>query len=146
MCRFYNRVGSLECDFFFEDEYLAKIAENFRSGEQFALLMANHSFLMTGASVQETFIRSYMIEQSARTQLSMLASNGGDPPVVPSHDECMYHRRSYEGYEGVAAYDGGLEWAGLVRSLDRESKGWRGDGGCALGESVAALYPCASSN
>ena len=61
---FYNRVGTLECDFFFDPEYLSKIAESFRDGEKFALLMANHSFLMTGTSVQETFIRSYVLDPS----------------------------------------------------------------------------------
>ena len=52
---------------------------------------------------------------------------GGKLPQIPDHEECMFHRRSYEGYDGCPPYDGMLEWPALVRSLDRDCAGWRGD-------------------
>ena len=49
--------------------------------------------------VQEAYIRSYMVEQSASVQLQLLSASGGALPTIPSEEECLFHRRSYEGYE-----------------------------------------------
>ena len=51
--------------------------------------------------------------------------------------ECLFHRRSYEGYDGCAPYDGRLEWPGLLRQLDEETPAWRGDGGGGLAKAFA---------
>ena len=83
-------------------------------------MMRNHSYLMTGKDVQECYMRAYMLEQSATVQLQMLAATGGVLPQIPDHEECMFHRRSYEGYDGCPPYDGKLEWPGLVRGIDHE--------------------------
>lgn len=123
---FYKRVESLECNFFFDDVYLEKIVDAMRNGS-YCIMMRNHSYIMTGKSIPECYIRSYMLAQSADVQLKVLAASGGQFPKIPDHDECMFHRRSYEGYEGCPPYDGQLEWPGLLRRLDREYPSWRGD-------------------
>ena len=126
---FYQRVRHLPCNFFFDDEYLKKIVEALR-GDPYCIIMRNHSYIMTGGSVQECYIRSYMVEQAASVQLQLLSATGGKLPTIPHHDECMFHRRSYDGYDGCAPYDGMLEWPALVRGLDaaeRGSSSWRGD-------------------
>eukprot|EP01051_Picozoa_sp_SAG22_P013460 SAG22_NODE_1510_length_4262_cov_37.593082_1_plen_182_part_00 len=127
---FYGRVASLPCNFFFDDGYLDSIVEALR-GDAYCILMRNHSYLMTGKDVQECYMRAYMLEQSATVQLRMLAATAGTAPAVPDHDECMFHRRSYEGFDGCPPYDGKLEWPALVRSLDASSPGWRGEGEAA---------------
>jgi ribulose-5-phosphate 4-epimerase/fuculose-1-phosphate aldolase len=123
---FYQRVGSLPCNFFFDDDYLATIVDAMRAG-CYCVMMRNHSYLMTGSSIQEAYIRSYMVEQSASVQLKMLASTGGVLPKIPDHEDCIFHRRSYEGYDGCPPYDGALEWPALVRSLDTQGHAWRGN-------------------
>jgi len=137
---FYERVAHLPCNFFFDDDYLKQIVDSLADGSKFAISMANHSFLMTGRTVEEAYLRAYMLEQSASIQLAALAASGGQlPPAVP-HDECLFHRASYEGYAGCPPYDGLLEWQGLVRGLDADcGLGWRGDGGECLAKAAAAV-------
>jgi ribulose-5-phosphate 4-epimerase/fuculose-1-phosphate aldolase len=130
---FYQRVRQLPCNFFFDDDYLSTIVESLR-GDAFCVMMRNHSFIMTAGAVPECYIRSYMLEQAASVQLKMLSASGGKLPPIPDHDECMFHRRSYDGYDGCPPYDGMLEWPALVRSLDiderasPEQPSWRGRG------------------
>jgi len=100
--------------------------------------MRNHSYTMVGRSIQECHLRCYMLEQSASIQLAALAANGGRLPRIPDRDECLFHRRSYEGYDGCAPYDGKLEWPGLLRTLDAECAGWRGDSGDKLARAFEA--------
>ena len=137
---FYERVAHLPCNFFFDDDYLAQTVEALRGGA-FCVCMRNHSYTMVGKSIQECYLRCYMLEQSASIQLQALSANGGKLPPIPDRDECLFHRRSYEGYDGCAPYDGRLEWPGLVRSLDRDEPSWRGDGG----EALAAAYEKATA-
>ena len=129
---FYERVATLECDFFFGDDYVAKIVDALRDGSKCCVLFKNHSFLMVGASVEEVWLRCYMLHQSAQIQNALLAATGGRPPAPLPRDEILYHRRSYDGFEGCPPYDGKLEWAGAVRALDKRNPGWAGDRGAAL--------------
>ena len=134
---FYERVAHLPCNFFFDDAYLAKIVDAIKDGSKFCISMANHSFLMTGKTVEEAYLRAYMLEQSASIQLAALSASGGElPPEVP-REECLFHRASYEGYAGCPPYKGELEWAGLVRGLDADCPGWKGDDGRRLGAAFA---------
>ena len=71
-------------------------------------------------------------------QLQAMASLGGGLPSVPDREECLFHRRSYEGYAGCPPYDGKLEWPGLLRGLDKDCVGWRGDGGAGMDEAAHA--------
>jgi hypothetical protein len=141
---FYERVAHLPCNFFFDDAYLAQIVGSIRDGSKFCISMANHSFLIVGRTVAQAYLRAYMLEQSASIQLAALAAAGGElPPAVP-HDECLFHRDSYEGYAGCPPYDGSLEWPGLLRGLDADCAGWRGDSGRRLGEAFEAAAPAAA--
>jgi len=137
---FYERVAYLPCNFFFDDAYLQTIVSAL-NGATFCISMANHSFLIVGATVAQAYLRAYMLEQSASIQLAALSAAGGElPPAVP-RDECLFHRDSYEGYAGCPPYDGSLEWPGLLRALDAESAGWRGDEGIRLAAAFDAKVP-----
>jgi taurine dioxygenase len=140
---FYKRVAYLPCNFYFDDDYLVQIVEalqltdgneNDKEHPPFCIMMSNHSYIMTGRTLQECYLRCYMLEQSASIQLGVLSANGGTLPRIPSPQECLDHRRSYEGYNGCAPYDGQLEWPGLVRGLEKESPGWSDDAGLKLGQ------------
>lgn len=72
---FYQRVQPLPCNFFFDDDYLTTIVDAMKKGS-YCVMMRNHSYIMTGSSVQECYIRSHMVEQSAAVQLKMLAATG----------------------------------------------------------------------
>ena len=56
--QFYERVAHLPCNFFFDDDYLTQMVEALRDGSKFAISMANHSFLMTGKTVEEAYLRA----------------------------------------------------------------------------------------
>jgi ribulose-5-phosphate 4-epimerase/fuculose-1-phosphate aldolase len=133
---FYERVASLPCNFFFDDDYLDTMVEALSDGP-YCIMMRNHSYIMTGKDVQEAYMRSYMVEQSATVQLKLLAATGGQLPNLPQREECLFHRRSYEGYDGCPPYDGQLEWPALLRGLDRECPEWRGDDGLRLANAFA---------
>jgi len=80
---FYERLASLPCNFFFDDEYLFNLVASMRESSEgvregggdnspatkasskYGVLMENHSYIMTGKDVPEAFLRSYMIEQAA---------------------------------------------------------------------------------
>jgi hypothetical protein len=113
----------VECDFFFEEEYLATIVDALSDG-RFCALMENHSYLMVGKTIPECYMRSYMLEQPASVQLRVLSSSGGVLPTIPPHEECLFHRRSYGGYDGCPPYDGEFEWPSLLRRLDATTE-WR---------------------
>jgi len=136
---FYERVAHLPCNFFFDDPYLEKIVDALRDGSKFAISMANHSYLMTGKTVEEAYLRAYMLEQSASIQLAALSAAGGTLPPAVSREECLFHRASYEGYAGCPPYDGSLEWLGLVRTLDADCPGWSADRGEWLANAFARV-------
>ena len=124
---FYERVGYVGCDFFFGDQYVAELVAALREPGVFALQMRNHAYLMTGSTIQQTYMRSYMFEKACDVQLKVMAS--GAPPHLPPPAELEFHRDSYEGYPGCPAYAGDLEWPGLRRQLERRSPGWDRDEG-----------------
>jgi ribulose-5-phosphate 4-epimerase/fuculose-1-phosphate aldolase len=126
---FYERVAHLSCNFFFDPPYVQGLVDALGgegNGGRFCALMRNHSYIMCGSSIPECYMRCYMLEQSAKVQLQVLAAAGGQCPQLPPHEECLAHRRSYEGYDGCPPYDGELEWPALLRQLDAEAPGWRG--------------------
>ena len=77
---FFERVATLDCDFFFGDAYVAKIVDALRDPSTCCVLFKNHSYLMVGASVEQCWLRCYMLHQSAQIQNPLLAANGGRPP------------------------------------------------------------------
>lgn len=135
---FYDRVARLDCDFFFGDAYVRKIVDALRDPTIFCVLFSNHSYLMCASTVQECWLRCYMLHQAAKIQNAVFAANGGRAPDVPGRDACLYHRRSYGGFDGCPPYDGKLEWAGARRKLDRTAPHWKGDEGAALARAFDA--------
>ena len=55
---FYERVASLPCNFFFDEDYVDTMVGALSDGP-YCIMMRNHSYIMTGKDVQETYMRSY---------------------------------------------------------------------------------------
>eukprot|EP00746_Dinoflagellata_sp_MGD_P138108 gnl/MRDRNA2_/MRDRNA2_71823_c0_seq1.p1 gnl/MRDRNA2_/MRDRNA2_71823_c0~~gnl/MRDRNA2_/MRDRNA2_71823_c0_seq1.p1 ORF type:complete len:374 (-),score=64.84 gnl/MRDRNA2_/MRDRNA2_71823_c0_seq1:24-1145(-) len=143
---FYERVKYVTCNFWFDPKYIEEICGKLADyPNTFALQARNHSYFMVAGpgtgrgneidssqrSIHSCFLRSYMFEESCKIQLKVMgACKEGERPHVPSAEECAFHRMSYEGYCEEATgnkcppYDGGLEFPGILRKLERESPGW----------------------
>lgn len=147
---FFERVAYLPCNSFFDNDYLDQIIQALHKQQSgsggappFCIVMRNHSYIMVGQTLEECYLRCYMLEQSASIQLAALSVNGGKLPPIPDRQECLFHRRSYEGYNGCAPYDGKLEWPGLVRGLDTESPEWSDDSGAKLAQAFEKAWQSA---
>ncbi len=111
---FYNDLAYIEGDFFFEEEYCARIAQNL--GHHKALIYRHHAFATVGASVSEAFFYAYSLNTACDLQMRILASS--EPHVVPSRDMCERHYDAAFGGDWKA--DGSVEWPGLRRILDAQ--------------------------
>lgn len=117
---FYERIAYTNADFFFEDDYANATAAQL-DGQKFVVFIRNHAIMVAGKSVPQAFYRAYMFDQAAGLQLKALAS--GAPLREANTEEAVYHRRSCEEWEG--GFDGGLEWPGLLRRLDRDGADYK---------------------
>ncbi len=90
---FYDQLGYIEGDFFFEPEYCARIAQ--RLGRNRALIYQHHAFASVGARVSEAFFYAFLLNTA-----------------------CERHYRA--AYGGDWKADGSVEWPGLRRMLDRD--------------------------
>ncbi len=111
---FYNRIGYIEGDFFFEPEYCGRIARSL--GRNRALIYRHHAFASVGATVSEAFFYAFSLNTACELQMRITAS--AEPYVVPPEETCERHYRA--AYGGDWKADGSVEWPGLRRMLDRE--------------------------
>jgi ribulose-5-phosphate 4-epimerase/fuculose-1-phosphate aldolase len=84
-------------------------------GNHGSMILRNHGFLTTGASVAEAFVRMFYLEKAAAAQLRAQAS--GDEIVVPPPEVCEKTARQFE---GDSLPYGSREWPAMLRRLDRE--------------------------
>jgi ribulose-5-phosphate 4-epimerase/fuculose-1-phosphate aldolase len=84
-------------------------------GNHGSMILRNHGFLTTGASVAEAFVRMFYLEKAAAAQLRAQAS--GDEIVVPPPEVCEKTARQFE---GDSLPCGSREWPAMLRRLDRE--------------------------
>lgn len=87
-------------------------------GQHRAMILRNHGLLTTGRTVPEAFIRLYRLERSCQIQLDAMAA--GSVNVLSD----AVARKSGEGMDkfsemGSSDGIGGLEFAALMRKLDR---------------------------
>ena len=117
---FYKGISYLDTDFHFEDEYCQKVADTVGDGK--AIIYRNHSFAVVGRDVKEAILRAYLLNQACEIQLRMMAT--GAKIHQPSEQELAHH---YDAFFGIPnfEYDGGLEWPGVLRRLDREDPSYR---------------------
>ena len=111
---FYDQLGYIEGDFFFEPEYCARIA--LRLGRNRALIYQHHAFASVGARVSEAFFYAVSLNTACERQMKITSS--AEPYVVPSGETCERHYRA--AYGGDWKADGSVEWPGLRRMLDRD--------------------------
>jgi ribulose-5-phosphate 4-epimerase/fuculose-1-phosphate aldolase len=93
-------------------------------GEAQAMMLRNHGLLATGRSVPEAFLRLYRLERACQIQLDAAAAGTlnvmGDNLAAKSGAD-MDRFSEMESEVGV----GDLEFAALIRKLDKTDAGWR---------------------
>jgi ribulose-5-phosphate 4-epimerase/fuculose-1-phosphate aldolase len=91
-------------------------------GDSTAMMLRNHGLLTTGRSVAEAFLRLYRLERACQTQV-----DAGD---VVTHDgdrtgRAGKSRAQLEGFCEDNTAGGDLEFAALIRKLDKTDTSWR---------------------
>lgn len=87
------------------------------------MILRNHGLLTTGRSVPEAFRLMYYLEQACRVQLDVLALGAKIHMPRPTVAE-----KTADQYRAVTAMDDAsswIEWAGLIRLLDRIDPAYR---------------------
>ena len=104
-----------------EDEKPRLVAD---LGERNFLMLRNHGLLTTGRSVPEAFLRLYRLERACQIQLDAAAAGTlnvmGDNLAAKSGAD-MDRFSEMESAVGI----GDLEFAALVRKLDKVDSSWR---------------------
>jgi ribulose-5-phosphate 4-epimerase/fuculose-1-phosphate aldolase len=93
-------------------------------GDNQAMMLRNHGLLVTGRSVPEAFLRLYRLERACQIQIDAAAAGAlnvmGDNLAAKSGAD-MDSFSERESANGV----GDLEFAALIRKLDKTDPGWR---------------------
>jgi ribulose-5-phosphate 4-epimerase/fuculose-1-phosphate aldolase len=93
--------------------------------EKKLMILRNHGTLSCGATMGETFMLMYQLERACRMQVAAL---GGGRPLRPIAPEvlgrCAAQGSRIFGKDGFVP-QGRMEWAALLRQLDREDPGYR---------------------
>ena len=117
--RFYNAIGYHDYEVptadIGERERLARDL-----GPHHAMILRNHGLLACGANVADTFNRMYWLESACKVQVDVLAS--GRVPHLPSHELATKMAERYK--PGGVSFEK-IEWAALLRELDRTDPGYK---------------------
>jgi ribulose-5-phosphate 4-epimerase/fuculose-1-phosphate aldolase len=93
-------------------------------GDNQAMMLRNHGLLVTGRSVPEAFLRLYRLERACQIQIDAAAAGAlnvlGDNLATKSGAD-MDSFSEREGANGM----GDLEFAALIRKIDKTDPGWR---------------------
>ena len=117
---FYKGLSYADADFHFNDDYCAKVVDALGDGK--VLIYRNHSFASVGKTIAEAVLNAYLLNQACEIQLRMQASGGA--MIHPTDTQLQYHYDAFYGNPKYV-YDGSLEWAGMLRRLDREDPSYR---------------------
>jgi len=90
-------------------------------GGHLAMILRNHGLLAVGATIPEAFITIYWLERACQAQV--LAFSSGKPLTVPEQAVVETTNSRYK--PGQRRRIGELEWAGLLRLLERRYPGFR---------------------
>jgi ribulose-5-phosphate 4-epimerase/fuculose-1-phosphate aldolase len=88
-------------------------------GDHVAMILRNHGLLAVGATIPEAFITIYWLERACKAQV--LAMN--TKCTLPAEDVVRLTNDRYK--PGQRRRIGELEWAGLLRLLERRYPGFR---------------------
>ena len=90
-------------------------------GSHVAMILRNHGLLACGRTIPECFITMYWLERACQAQV--LATNSGKALNIPGKDVIEKTNERYK--PGQRRRIGELEWAGLLRLLERRYPGFR---------------------
>ncbi len=93
-------------------------------GDNPAMMLRNHGLLVTGRSVPEAFLRLYRLERACQIQIDAAAAgplNVMGDNLARKSGEDMDAFSEKESANGV----GDMEFAALIRKIDKPDKGWR---------------------
>jgi ribulose-5-phosphate 4-epimerase/fuculose-1-phosphate aldolase len=88
-------------------------------GDRVAMLLKNHGLLATGATIPEAFITMYWLERACQAQVHALTTKC----TLPPENTIKLTNDRYK--PGNRRKIGELEWAGLLRLLERRYPGFR---------------------
>ncbi len=93
-------------------------------GDNQAMMLRNHGLLVTGRSVPEAFLRLYRLERACQIQIDAAAAGtlnvlGDNLAAKSGADMDAFSER--ESANGM----GDMEFAALIRKLDKTDPGWR---------------------
>ncbi|UYN93469.1 MAG: class II aldolase/adducin family protein [Enhydrobacter sp.] len=91
-------------------------------GDKTAMMLRNHGLLTTGRSVAEAFLRLYRLERACQTQIDAGAAG---TIAVMGDNVAGKSRAQLEGFCDDNTGGGDLEFAALIRKLDRIDTSWR---------------------
>ena len=92
-------------------------------GANDALILRNHGLLVCGSTVGKTFQRMYFLEQACQVQLETLKT--GRPVHAPTPDVADATAERWAGGTSDASANDDIEWAAMVRMMDRQHPGFR---------------------
>ena len=88
-------------------------------GDRVAMLLKNHGLLAVGATIPEAFITMYWLERACQAQVFALTTKTS----LPAPETIRTTNERYK--PGQRRKIGELEWAGLLRLLERRYPGFR---------------------
>jgi ribulose-5-phosphate 4-epimerase/fuculose-1-phosphate aldolase len=88
-------------------------------GDRVAMLLRNHGLLAVGATIPEAFITMYWLERACQAQVFALTTKTS----LPAPETIRLTNERYK--PGQRRKIGELEWAGLLRLLERRYPGFR---------------------
>jgi ribulose-5-phosphate 4-epimerase/fuculose-1-phosphate aldolase len=91
-------------------------------GDSTAMMLRNHGLLTTGRSVAEAFLRLYRLERACQTQVDAGAAG---TIAVMGDNVAGKSRAQLEGFCEDNTAGGDLEFAALIRKLDKTDTSWR---------------------
>jgi ribulose-5-phosphate 4-epimerase/fuculose-1-phosphate aldolase len=90
-------------------------------GRHNAIILRNHGLVACGRTISEAFNLMYWLDSACKVQVDVLGS--GVEPVMPTHELATRMADRYSP-DGQVKFDE-IEWAALIRLLDREDPSYR---------------------
>jgi len=91
-------------------------------GDKTAMMLRNHGLLTTGRSVAEAFLRLYRLERACQTQIDA----GAAGTIATMGDNVAGKSRAQlDGFADRETGGGDLEFAALIRKIDKIDSSWR---------------------
>jgi ribulose-5-phosphate 4-epimerase/fuculose-1-phosphate aldolase len=85
------------------------------------MVLRNHGLLAVGAGIPEAFVTIYWLERACQAQALAMASN--TDLLFPAKETVVKTNERYQ--PGQRRKIGELEWAGLLRLVERRYPGFR---------------------